>query len=113
MLNHWTDRQKHLARLGLTTPEGWPRPNAPQYLRQMNCRGCMGGFPDDKPAAWFKTSGSFGICYRLRCNRNLKLTEVLWQRMDESREILKACIKQCKAASKARAWDRFCNSVLP
>lgn len=99
MMRHWTDRQKHLARLGLVTSEGWPRPNAPQYLRHMVCRGCTGDFPDNKGPEWFRSMAGFGICYRIRCNRPFKISQAIWRRMDEARAVLEACIFQAQVAS--------------
>lgn len=102
MLEHWTDRQRHLTRLGLVSPEGWPRPNAPQYRRQMTYRGMRIDSVanwDNMSPEWFLASGSLGICYRIRCNRSFKISEVIWRRIDESRAILEACIFQAQVAS--------------
>lgn len=96
MMSHWTDRQRHLKRLGLTTPEGWPRPNASQYLKNMIYRGCESDAMEAKPPKFFLSGGSVGICYRIRCNRVFKISEVIWMRHAESREILKACVEQAE-----------------
>ena len=95
-MKHWTDRQEHLERLGLTTPEGWPRPNAPQYLKATVYR--TGPFWDTMPPEYFLAYSSFGVCYRVRCNRPIRISEAVYASLREGEKVLKACIQQAEVA---------------
>ena len=93
----WWSRRDHLIKLGLATKEGWPRPNAPQFMRESEWR--IDGL-DEKPPRWFAVGVMVGICYRIRANTGLRISDAIWKRHDESRDMLKACIAQAEEAAR-------------